>query len=97
MTSTTGKAQTRAKSQTGKVAISARDLADQVRNAVKGTAGEAYRTVEGMPREQRKTMATISLGVGALLFVVGAPRLLTLLALLPALAVGGLKIARHRA
>ena len=39
-------------------------------------------------------MATVSLGLGALLWVVGAPRLLTFLAFLPAIAVGGLKVAR---
>jgi hypothetical protein len=60
-----------------------------------GSARELLRTVDSMPNEQRRTMATISLGVGALLWVVGAPRLLTFLAFLPALAVGGLQVAKR--
>jgi hypothetical protein len=83
------------KTQPKKLAGSARDLAGQVEDVVKGTAREAYRTVDSMPVSQRKQMATISLAVGGLLFVIGAPRLLTFLAFLPALAVGGLKVARR--
>jgi hypothetical protein len=84
------------KTQPRKLVGSARDLADQVEGAVRGTAREAYRTVESMPRSQRRRMATISIGLGAFLFVVGAPRLLTILAFLPALAIGGLRLARRQ-
>ena len=66
---------------------------DAVRTFASG-AREAFRTVETMPPSQRQTMATASLGAGAVLWVVGAPRLLTFLAFLPAIAVGGLKVAR---
>jgi hypothetical protein len=83
--------------ETNKLAGSARDLASQVEGAVKGTAREAYRAVEQMPRSQRTQMARISLAVGALLFVIGAPKLLTFLAFLPALAVGGLTVAKRHA
>jgi len=62
---------------------------------VKGTARDALRTVDSIPNDQRRTMATISLGVGALLWVVGAPRLLTFLAFLPAVAVGALRVAKR--
>ena len=60
-----------------------------------GSALDLLRSVDSMPNEQRRTMATISLGIGALLWAVGAPRLLTFLAILPALAVGGLQVAKR--
>jgi MFS superfamily sulfate permease-like transporter len=63
---------------------------------VKSTALDAYRMVDTMPRSQRKQLTTISVAVGALLFLFGAPRLLSLLAFIPALAVAGTKVA-HRA
>jgi MFS superfamily sulfate permease-like transporter len=77
----------------------ARDVAAKVPDAaqtVKSTALDAYRMVDTMPRSQRTQLTTISLVVGALLFLFGAPRLLTLLAFVPALAVAGTKVA-HRA
>jgi hypothetical protein len=82
--------------RTRKLAGSARNLAGQV-DRVKGTARGAYHTVESMPKSQRKTVATFSLVTGAALWVLGAPRLLTILAFLPALAVGALKMARRTA
>jgi hypothetical protein len=36
-----------------------------------------------------------SLGIGAALFVLGAPRILTFLAFLPAIVMGGMRLARH--
>ena len=85
-----------AASRAGGLVASARDLAGQV-GAVKGSARDAYRTVETMPRSQQKTLTRASLGIGAALFILGAPRLLTLLAFLPAIAVAGTKLAKHRA
>jgi hypothetical protein len=83
-----------AASRAGGFVASARDLADQV-GAVKGSARDAYRTVETMPKSQQKTLTRASLGIGAVLFVLGAPRLLTLLAFLPAIVVAGLRLKRH--
>jgi hypothetical protein len=60
-----------------------------------GSARELLRSVDSMPNDQRRTMATISLAAAALLWVVGAPRLLTFLAFLPALTVGGLQVAKR--
>jgi MFS superfamily sulfate permease-like transporter len=51
--------------------------------------------VDTMPRSQQKQVATISLAAGALLVLFGAPRILSLLAFIPALAVAGTKVA-HR-
>ena len=100
-----------AASRAGGIVASARDLAGQVgavsatiaetlpdaADAVKGSARDAYRTVETMPKSQQKTLTRASLGIGAALFVLGAPRLLTLLAFLPALAVAGMKLAKRSA
>jgi hypothetical protein len=58
---------------------------------------DAYRMVDTMPRSQRKQLTTMSLAAGALLFLFGAPRILSLLAIIPALAVAGTKLAAHRA
>jgi hypothetical protein len=100
-----------AASRAGGLVSSARDLAGQVgavsatiaetfpeaAGAVRGSARDAYRTVETMPRSQQKTLTRASLGVGAALFILGAPRLLTLLAFLPAVAVAGMKLAKRTA
>jgi hypothetical protein len=66
-------------------------------DAVKGSARDAYRTVETLPKSQQKTLIRFSLGIGAALFILGAPRLLTVLAFLPAIAVAGLRLKRHTA
>ena len=76
----------------------ARDAAAKVPDAaqiVKSSALDAYRMVDTMPRSQRKQLTAISVAVGALLLLSGAPRLLALLAFIPALAVAGTKVA-HR-
>jgi len=85
-----------AASRAGGLVASARDLAGQV-DAVKDSARDAYRTVETMPKSQQKTLTRASLGIGAALFILGAPRILTLLAFLPALAVAGMKVAKRHA
>jgi MFS superfamily sulfate permease-like transporter len=82
-----------------RMVATARDVAAKVPDAsetVKSTAVEEYRMLDTMPRSQRTKLTTISLAVGALLFLFGAPRLLSLLAFIPALAVAGTKVA-HRA
>jgi hypothetical protein len=66
-------------------------------DTLKASALDAYRTVESMPKSQQRTLARASLGIGAALFVLGAPRILTFLAFLPALAVAGTRLAKHRA
>lgn len=95
----------------GGLVASARDLAGQVgavsatlaetlpdaADAVKGSALDAYHTVETMPKSQQRMVTRTSLGVGATLFILGAPRLLTLLAFLPAVAVAGMRLARRAA
>jgi hypothetical protein len=100
-----------AASRAGGFVASARDLAGQVgavsatiaetlpdaADAVKGSARDAYRTVETMPKSQQKTLTRASLGIGAALFILGAPRLLTLLAFFPAIVVAGLRLKRHTA
>jgi hypothetical protein len=60
-----------------------------------GSARDLLRAVDSMPNEQRRTMASISLGIGAFLWVVGAPRLLTVIAFIPAIAVGGLRVVQR--
>ncbi len=82
-----------------RIKATARDVAAKVPDAtetMKSTALDAYRMVDTMPRSQRKQLTTISVAVGAFLFLLGAPRLLSLLAFIPALAVAGTKVA-HRA
>ncbi len=105
---TTRRTQNVASAVGGGLMASAHDLADQVggvasrlvdqvpgtADAVKGGALDAWRTVESMPKPQRNKLASISLAIGAGLYFIGAPRLLTLLAFIPALAVGGANIAR---
>lgn len=100
-----------AASRVGGLVASARDLAGQVgavsatlaetlpdaADAVKGSALDAYRTVETMPKSQQKMVTRTSLGAGAALFILGAPRVLTLLAFLPAAAIAGMRLARRAA
>jgi hypothetical protein len=62
---------------------------------VRGGAMEVYRSVESMPRAQQRTVTRASLGTGAALFVLGAPRLLTFLAFLPAIVLGGMRMAKR--
>ena len=90
------------------LAASARDLASQVEDgsarlvdrvpetveAVRESAFDAARTVEAMPEPTRRLLATLSLGLGAGLYLAGAPRLVTLLAFVPALLVAGTWLAR---
>lgn len=93
----------------GGIVSSARDLVGQVgavsatlvetlpdaAESFRGSAMDAYRTVESMPKSQQRNVTRVSLGIGAALFVLGAPRLLTFLAFLPAIVIGGMKMARH--
>lgn len=95
----------------GGIVSSARELAGQVgavsatlvetlpdaADTLRGTAMDAYRSVESMPKSQQKTLTRTSLGLGAVLFVLGAPRLLTFLAFLPAIAMAGMRLAKRSA
>jgi len=95
-------------SRVQELAASARDLASQVEDgsarivdrvpeaveAVRSSAMDAAKTVEAMPEPTRRILATLSLGLGAGLYLAGAPRLLTLIALGPALVVGATWLAR---
>jgi len=106
--STTRKAK-KAKKASGGMVSSARDLVGQMgavsatlvetlpdaAETVRGSAMDVYRSVESMPKSQQKTVTRASLGIGAALFVLGAPRILTLLAFLPAIVMGGMRLARH--
>ena len=83
--------------QVGAVSATIAETLPDAADAVKGSALDAYRTVETMPKSQQKTLTRASLGIGAALFVLGAPRLLTLLAFLPAVAVAGMKMAKRHA
>ena len=91
------------------IVSSARDLAGQVgavsatlvetlpdaAETVRGGAMDMYRSVESMPKSQQTTVTRASLGIGAALFVLGAPRLLTFLAFLPAIVLGGMRMTRR--
>jgi hypothetical protein len=95
----------------GGIVSSARDLVGQMgavsatlvetlpdaADAVRGGAMDAYRTVETLPKSQQRTLTRTSLGLGAALFVLGAPRLLTFLAFLPAVVIAGMRLARRNA
>jgi hypothetical protein len=95
-------------SRVSELAASARDLASQVEDgssrladrvpmavdAVRSGAVDAARTVEAMPEATRLMVASLSLGLGAGFFLAGAPRLLTLVAFAPAIAVAGTWMAR---
>ena len=83
--------------QVGAVSATIAETLPDAADAVKGSALDAYRTVETMPKSQQRTLTRASLGIGAALFVLGAPRMLTLLAFLPAVAVAGMKMAKRHA
>ena len=96
MASTTPKSTTKKaiKASGGIVSSLVESLPDAAQT-VRGSAMDAYRIVESMPKSQQKTVTRASLGIGAALFVLGAPRVLTFLAFLPALLISGMKMARH--
>jgi hypothetical protein len=99
----------RAKHEAAGLLDSARDIAEQVGTAtaglldsvpgaadtVKSSAMDAYRSVDSLSKPERKKLATVSLAVAGLLWLTGAPKLLSFLAVIPALAVGGHRLARH--
>ena len=110
MTSTSPKSKAKKAIKTsGGIVSSARDLVGQVgavsatlvetlpdaAETVRSSAMDAYRSVDSMPKSQQTTVTRASLGIGAALFVLGAPRLLTFLAFLPAVVIGGMKMARR--
>jgi hypothetical protein len=73
-------------------------LVDRVPDAVESAragAMDAARTVDAMPEQTRLVLAALSLGVGAGLYLAGAPRLVTVLAFAPAAVVAGTWMARE--
>ena len=104
----TRKSDTTAYASPGDGMAEARDLVSQVRDgssrlvermpeameAARTGARDAARTVESMPEQRRLALTTLSVGLGAGLYLAGAPRLLTVLALTPALVVAATWMAR---
>ena len=89
----TRKAATAAASRVEELTASARDLAGQVQGAASRLVDKVP-DLETMTKTQRRQLASISVALGAALWLFGAPRLLTLLAWIPALAVGGTQMAK---
>ena len=99
----------RAKNEAAGLIGAARDIAGQVGTAtagiidnmpgaaqtVKGSAIDAYNSVDSMSRPERRKLATVSLTVAGLLWLTGAPKLLSFLAVVPALVVGGHRLAKR--
>ena len=99
----------RARNEATGLLASARDIAGQVGTAtagildsvpgaaqtVRGSAMDAYRSVDSLSKPDRRKLATASLAIAALLWLTGAPKLLSFLAVIPALAVGGHRLAGH--
>ena len=81
--------------QMGAVSATLAETLPDAAETVCGTAMDAYHSVESMPKSQQKTVTRASLGIGAAMFVFGALRLLTFLAFLPAIVLGGLRMSRH--
>jgi len=96
-------------SRIDELASSARDVASQVEDqssrlidrmpaaieAARTSAVDAARGVEAMPERTRLVLATLSLGVAAGLYLAGAPRVVTLLAVTPAAIVATGWMARE--
>ena len=99
----------RAKTEGAGLLGAARDIAGQVGTAtagildsvpgaaqtVKGSAMDAYNSVDSLSKPERRKLATVSLAVAGLLWLTGAPKLLSFLAVVPALVVGGHRLARR--
>jgi hypothetical protein len=68
------------------------DLADEARSGAASTA----QTFESMPEPTLQVVAAASLGFGAALFLTGAPRLITFMALAPAIFAAGTIVGRAR-
>ena len=81
--------------QMGAVSATLVETIPDAAETVRGSAMDVYKTVESMPKKQQTTVTRASLGIGAAMFVLGAPRLLTFLAFLPAVLIGGMRMARR--
>jgi hypothetical protein len=68
------------------------DLAEEARSGAAGTA----ETFEAMPEPTLQIVAAASLGFGAAMFLAGAPRLITFMALAPAIFAAGTIVGRQR-
>jgi hypothetical protein len=80
------------KSGAGQVAERLPDLAEEARSGAVGTA----ETFDSMPEPTLQLLAAASLGFGAGLFLAGAPRLITFMALAPAIFAAGTIVGRQR-
>lgn len=80
------------KSGAGQVVDRLPDLADEARIGAAGTA----ETFEAMPEPTLQLVAAASIGFGAGLFLAGAPRLITFMALAPAIFAAGTIVGRQR-
>jgi hypothetical protein len=79
------------KSGAGQVVERLPDLAEEARSGAAGTA----ETFEAMPQATLQIVTAASLGFGAALFLAGAPRLITLLSLVPAIFAAGTIVGRQ--
>lgn len=80
------------KTGAGQVAEKLPDLAEEARSGAAGTA----QTFDSMPEPTLQLLAAASLGFGAGLFLAGAPRLVTFMALAPAIFAAGTIVGRQR-
>jgi hypothetical protein len=80
------------RSGAGQVVERLPDIAEGARSGAAGTA----ETFEAMPEPTLQLMAAASLGFGAGLFLAGAPRLITFMALAPAIFAAGTIVGRQR-
>jgi hypothetical protein len=72
----------------GRIRGAADTVADRLPGAVesaRATALETANSIRGLPEPTRRSVATLSIGLGIGLALAGAPRLLTMVALAPAL------------
>lgn len=79
------------KSGAGQVVERLPDLAEEARSGAAGTA----ETFEAMPQATLQIVTAASLGFGAALFLAGAPRVITLLSLVPAIFAAGTIVGRQ--
>ena len=71
------------------------DRLPDVIDTVRGGAVEGTRTIQAMPDATQRLLAAFSLGLGVGLSVAGAPRLVVLATLAPAMVVAGTMLARE--
>jgi hypothetical protein len=109
VSTTSGSAAPRARAALGEARSDLNVTVDAVRSAVDGIgrrvpelldgartgASEGARRIESWPEPTRRLVAAFSIGLGAGLTIAGAPRLLVVVALLPAAAVAASAIGHE--